>query len=525
MTEVNPLGDLRAGPRAVETVKALNLLKESSVPEKALKGLLDAGKISLRTYTDLYGATHAWAKYANFFDELAFQKGHNERNNLGLTDEQVAKKAADIINSTNISMQRVPKLVQAADKLGATMLGKYYQQVLVNPIKNIFQVGAKDFYQGIASGDMNLAMHGFKRIAGSAAYMGVGNAMYAKLFGSAMGLIGLSATKLDDDDPRKKYIDKDEFLSSGEPMIVSDPKNPESGDITFNVDRPNPFGPVVQINRRMIEAMAHAEQGNNEEAKQAAGIALKNLYDMTAHNSLVDKLVRTAMGKAPSMKSTNNDQYQKELNFLSDYMDPKKADMLINMQGAVVPSVVSKVGDSTQIPGGSDKLKALIASGAGTRKFNVGEDIEKYLGHKADADIKEAKQPYIDYLTKPSELHSDQLEKAFQKGMKNIVEPYDKIVAAVDAAKAQGLSDREVTLRVVKSGLNADVAAMVLAHKPVPIAMMFSDPSSQIEKQIEAENDPDKRKQMATIASDKLKAFSALLSKYKNVTMDELRTQ
>lgn len=525
LAESNPIGDMRAGPRAAETMKYLDAVKQSGLtPDVALKKMWEAGKIPVRIYTDLYGLTHSWAKYANFFDEKDFWTDYNNRHNLGWTEDQINDKVADIIKHTNISMNMVPKLIRAADLGGATMLGKYYQQVLVNPIRNIVSVGFKDVKDGIQTSDPKLMLHGLKRIVGSGMYMGIGNAMYAYLAKSALGLVGLAATKLSDDDPRKKYIDQDSFLSSGEPMIVSDKEHPESGEITFNVDRPNPFGPVVQLAHRLTEAIGHVENGDMDAAKQSAGIAARNFKDFFAHNSLIDKIVRVAQGKLPTMASQSPDRYSQELDFLSDYMSPSKANALMTLQSVAIPSVVNKALDSENIQG-STKLKALIASGAGTRKFDVGADIQKYLGHKLNSDITQARQPYMELLKSNIPTKPDKIEDAFKEGLKDVVLPYEKMVAAVDAAKAQGLSDKEVRIRLLKSGLNQEVAGMVLANKPVPVLMMMGDPESTLIQQIQNENDPERKQKLIKQASEKMKVFGGLIKKYRTTTMEQLKDQ
>ena len=523
VSDVNPVGDLRQGPIAAEHMKALSMIEGTPNPIQALKQLADAGKIPMRIYTDLYGATHSWAKYANFFNEASFLEKLNARNGGKLTQDQIYAEAADRINSTNISMNRAPKLIRALDAGGATLLGKYVQQTLVNPLNNVFKVGAKDLFKGIQSGDALQATHGLKRIAGSVSYIAYGNAMYAKIATALAGTVGLVAAKLEDNDPRKKYIDKDEFLSSGDQMIVTDPSHPASGEITLNIDRPNPFGPAVQATQRLFQAVAKMQGGDKNGAKEQAGIAVRDVAEMFSANSLFSKLTRIATGQKPSMASTNPDRYKNELDWLSDYVNPATADKLITAQSIAEPSTVGKISASSQVD--SPKLAAMIASGTGTRQFNAGKDIEHYLGHKFNTDLKDAQAPYMSYLMKPIPAKADKIEAALKEGMHNLVEPYDKMVAAVAAAKAQGLSEREIQMRLTGSGMDKEAAHMVYNNKPVPINMILGKPKSQFTTLIKAESNPDKQAVLIQQARDKMAILTALHEKYKDVTMDELRNE
>lgn len=522
LLEFSQTQELQNNPHSAALSKLMDDMAKSSNPMEVLKSVGKAGKEGWNLLHEVYGAMDLWSKLANFENEYALQK----RWNPNMPEPELEAMVAKRINDTNITPSHSPQIVKAAERTGATQYGTYYYQTAKTTATNLYH-GSADVLAGIKEGNYEKATHGAARLGGTMLYLTKANAAIGGLVTGAMSLYGLAASKLSPDDPRQKYINKDDFLSSIQPALVTDPNNSKAGEFLYDLSRPNPFGPVQNPLEHLYDAITMMHSDPKGAAEQAQ-IAINGIKDVTINNpnAMWHQMWKSITGAQPGIASTAPTKYNELNQYLTQKlgMSKESADRVLDLGMIFTPKTIKNVWASQEIPGESP-LKPLVAAGVGVQKFDAGEDVQKFLGPALKGSLNTARKPYLDLLKADYDITPESLDNQMQSHMKDLVDPYEKMKAGVEAAKAQGLSEREIGMRLITSGVGNDVAAMLYKDKPIPALMMMGDPVGSLVNEIKAEPDPDKRQQMMDRAKAKVKMFQDLFRKYKDVTMDQLEAE
>ena len=496
-----------------------SMLEQAAKQPNPVRWMLQHGGEALRLYNDVYGNADLWSKFANVFREKDFwQKQHPE-----WTEQQLASFIKKRIDNTNITPSNVSPVFRVADKSGIGFVTKYFANVFKNLGYNAVY-GLQDTFNGIRSGNAALFQHGLLRVGGVGSATLAANSLYGALAKTGASALGLNANT--PDETRQSYLNKDDVTASRSNLILSDPNKSEAGEFTLDIDRPNPYGPGTQPVNRLLEAWQAYRAGDMQKAEEAMRIAGNDVVGLVSNNTVYKKLSNIIQGKQPSIAYNAPTSYQdaQDIGFNKLGLTKENVDKLLNLTSIAIPSGITKALVSREVPSGTP-LKPLAGAGIGITPFNVGKDIQNYLGQGLNSDITKARKPYMDLMKSDIPIDEDRMDEQFRSHMKDLVKPYDKMVAAVDAAKAQGLSRREIGIKMINSKMNQDVIGMVLNNKPVPILMMLGDPEQTLIDNINKEDDPEKKEQLRQQAKEKMKIFSSLIQKYRGVTLDELRNE
>lgn len=522
LLEFSQTEELRNNPHSQALGKLLNDIAGSPNPLQTLKS---AGKESWNLLHEFYGAQDLWSKLANFENEYALQKRWNPQMAEDLLEQMVARR----INETNITPSRTPRLLKAAENVGATQYEPYYYQVAKTTVTNIGE-GLKDVKAGFAEGNMEKALHGAARLAGTGLYLTKANAAFGAAIGGIMGIYGLATKMLSPNDPRKKLLDKDDYTSSIDPMLVSDPNNPQAGEFVQDISRPNPFGPIsAPVNRLYQAAMLYPS--DPKAAKEQAKIALDNIVDITIANpnSLwqqawkAGKTALTTDASRPSIAKTAPETYNALHSYMTQTlgMEPQKADAALIAAGMFTPKTLKNYAAAREIPG-ETPLKGFMTSGTGLQKFDVGQEMTDFIGPQLKGAMNAARKPYMDLLKANYDISQESLDKQFSSHLKDLVDPYEKMKTAMQAARAQGLGDTEITIKLMNSGVGKEAAAMLLNDQPMPAVLLLGNPITALTDAIKKEDDPQKQDEMIKRLYKKVDQFTELMNKYQDITMDQV---
>lgn len=517
-SHIQELQKNNAKSRMVDYIKAAS---EQPDPLKYLKTLLDTGKIGLEAYKEIYGSMDLWTKMANWHNELDFWTKHNEQHNTGLTSDQIKQAVADRINDTNITPSMAPQLLKGLERYGITRFATYYSEV-ARTSKNNAMIGLKDMADGVKNGQMDLFYHGLKRTLGTTASVAAQNKQIAALAAGVAGAMGLATEQMDEDDPRRKYMRKDDFLKNTDPLIVSDPSHPEAGQYAFDLSRPNPFGPVSIPVRNLIAAADKAARGDKAGALDKLKLAGENISGLWAPNTMWKALTNVVNAKAPGIKYGSPEFYNTAMEQLTSLgLTTKAANRLLSAIQPVEPKTLLNVLAAKEVP--SEGLAVAVASGLGVSEFNVGKDIGSYLGSKAKADIGAAKDGYMSLLKQDFQSSPEAIEKAFVSSMKEAAEPYNKLLSAVEAAKAQGSTRSDLVKLLKASGISDEMSRNLLRGKQLQAKDIAGDLSKDLQGDlIQAIKDPAKRREAQRRFAYNEREIARLLRKYRNVPAKEL---
>lgn len=459
-------------------------IKDASQSPNPVVWLKRKAAVVPELYKELYGAMDLWTKMANWHNELGYQTKLNERRGSPLSAEEVKQLTAERVNDTNITPSLAPALLKGAERYGITRFGTYYAEV-ARTTKNNIAYGAKDFAEGIKTGDYDLARYGLQRSVGAWASVVAQNKQFAALAKVVAGTMGLAYTQLDKDDPRKKYMEKDQFLKSTDPITLSDPSHPEDGEYVYDLSRPDPYGPISTPIRNMLEAIHAGSSGDSKAATDKASLALSNIGDLwTSPNSMWKAAKNALAGNQPAFAHNSPEFYKTSMARLTSLpgVTVGMANGFMDAMTPIVPKSLINYLQSKDVQ--SPALKDIVLSGVGVTKFDLAKDISNYLGNKSVSDIKASRSDYLDLMKQDFESSPERLESAFNSTMKKAAEPYEKLRLAVQAARAQGTSRSELTTRLKATGVSPEMLATLLRDKPLKVIDLVGDLKSDLNKDL-----------------------------------------
>lgn len=525
LLEYSHIQELQGSRHATRIKEILEEAAASKSPlrtlQKTLRGLRNAGREGMDIYKEAYGVMDSWSKMANWFNEVDFWKAHNEKYGTGLSEDQIKTNVARRINDTNITPSMAPQMLKSLEKVGATRFGTYYSEV-ARTLANNMKYGALDAKAGFESGQMDLAVHGIKRLVGSAGSIIAQNKQFAAMAKITAGAIGLASTQLADDDPRKKYMDKDDFMKSIDPLLLSDPAHPESGEYVYDLSRADPYAPIMTPIKQFLGAVHEYGMGDKKKAQEEASKAVDGLKGLRSANTIWLAMYKAVKGSSPSISRTAPAAYDAAMKRLTDVgFSVANANSVLDSLAPFEPKSFTNYLQSKEEK--SPALSAAIASGQGVLPFNVAKDLSNYVGVAAKADIATAKKGYLDLMKQNYESSPERLESSFKDGLKEAAKPYETLKLAVGAAKAQGASRSDLVKRMQAAGVSVDIMGTILNNKPFSVLVMNGDLNKDFETDlIDSIGDPDKKKAAIERYKTNTRQIGVFLRKYRNTNVEDL---
>jgi hypothetical protein len=540
--EYSWIQELKGSEHANQLASLMKQAADSNDPLRTFKdalGKLNRGRqITGQIAKELYGSMDIWSKYANWFHHLETWTGYDMRTNdstkaliekygednvrkalIGYSkdapqviaamtpaDRKVVERTSDAIktkvaernNDMNITPSRAPAFIRGAESVRNNYL-TYFSEIPRTLGYAVYH-GLQDARTGLGLGkgkaDAQLAMHGIMQLAGTAAAVYGMRQFTGYLYNTIAGKMGLVSEQLDDNDPRKKYIQNDPYLSSMAPMLFKDPDHPEAGTYIVDVNGPDPYAPITDpLVHKPVEILQKLMAGD----KKGAGEILETLGASVKGMLLRDPVLRASENiwnaKAPNLKKTNESLYNDWMAAMMDKgMSIDTANRLLDTMEFVLPGTVKAYLEASGVKEKSERIAKTIAAGIGTRRFDVAEDLTNYLGGKAASDINAARASYMRLLKADFPISDDQVEDAFKTALERAGEPYIKLQDAVYAAKAQDVEDEEIAARLKTAGISKKMIAAILNGDKLTPLMILGDLKTDMKKDLlDNYNDDDSR--------------------------------
>lgn len=511
--------------RSAEAANPLQALQQE------LSKMADGGRHAAAVVKEVYGAMDFWTKAANWHNELGFWKDHFEKTGQQMSEDQLKQFVAKRVNATNITPSAAGKLFKGLERYGVTRFGTYYAEV-ARTLKNNGLIGAQDFRDGIqmmASGNKveggKLALHGLKRVAGVGISIFAHNQHFALMAKGIASAAGLVATQMDDDDPLKEYMKKDNFLGSMDPLLISDSAHPEDGTFVYDLSHADPFGPITMPIKTAYSALSNMAEGKTKEAKADLDQFLNQTKGLYLSNALWGQVAKQLNGSRTRLEQENKPLYDKLAKMVTDAgFEVKGANRAINAGESILPRTVTNIVTALSPDIVSNKLKAAVAAGVGVSRLDVANDISNYMGGKALTDIKAAKDTYATLMKQDYTSSPERIEKSFVKGIKEAAEPYNKMRTAVLAAKRMGTDDIELMRRLKAAGMSKNMSYKLLNNEPISVGVLTTDLKRDFQRdQIASIHDEGKQEEALNRFIYNNEQLYDLMSKYSDKNIEELQ--
>jgi hypothetical protein len=539
--EYSQIQEIRGSEHANLLASMMKDAADSSDPmytfKKRVRQAQRTGQISGQIAKEFYGAMDNWSKAANWLHNLDVWTGYDIRTEP-TTKALAAKYGTDAVkkvltgydksvpdilakmsdedraaiqeasrriksfvatrnNDVNITPSRAPMIVRGAESISNSFL-TYFAEI-PRVIGYGMNYAVKDGLLGIKTKDPQMAMHGAMRL------MGVALAAYGmeQLSGYAYkymaGKMGLATEQLEDNDPRKKYMDNDPFLSSMAPMLLKDPNHPEAGTYVVDVNGLDPFAPMTgPLLHKPFEILSKMYAGDTEGAKEALTALEANLKGMLLRNPLLRTYTNVVNAKQPTIARTNPEMYKAAMDVLVNRQgfSVDNANRLLDTGEFLMPGFVKAWIEANAVKGKSRPIANVVAAGVGARKFDVAEDLTNYLGGKAASDINAARASYMKLLKQDFDVNDSAVKESFKNALEEAGHPYVKLQEAIAAARAQDVSDRELRDRLKISGISGEIASALIHGRPIKPLMILGDLKTDMQKDLLLNyGDEDKRKE------------------------------
>lgn len=467
------------------------------------------GRSATRLASEVYAGMDLWSKLANFRNEEAFWTQYNKKYG-GISD--VEKFVADRINNTNITPSRASPAAKLSDAVGASTFLPYSTEVMRTSYNNL-EYGFKDLSSGLKLQRPELAIHGLKRIAGTGVAIGLGTQILASVLKGGAGLLGMTATMLEDDSERKKYLSSQDLTSGGTPLVI---KDSEGKEYTLDAGMANPYDPAARPMLKLVDALSTQDEKQRDAKFKEAQRAF---FGMLSQNGAWGMISKAVSGDPPSLAKSNPAHYQRRLEYAVNTLGLTKqqADRAMNIGAIGEPKA------NLEFQRGLDEqsdtnVRATIGSGVGLRPLDPVRDLKNYGGQRFVSELNAARKDYTDLLKVDFDVKPERVEDEFREAIKDVAEPYTRLRLAVLAAKEQGKTIPEI-VTALKLGRtpNKSIAAVLNGDDP-PITLIASDLTQDIRADLMKDSTPE----VVARARKNLGLLTKLLEKYQGVTASQL---
>lgn len=487
-------------------------LQPDTLPQKVVAGVkaLGAkGKDAARLISEVYGAADLWSKLANFRNEEAFWTEYNKK--YGGIDD-VPQFVADRINNTNITPRRASPVAKVSDFTGFSTFLPYSTEVLRTAYNNL-AFGFEDIRNGVGARHPELVAHGLKRVLGTSAAIGAGTKLLGAGVAAGLGVLGISADLMGDEDERRKYLGKGQFGAGTTPLVIKDSAGKE---YTLDSGSLNPYDPASKPITTLVKALAQSDPKKMQDGLKEAQ---KAFTGMLSQNSVWGLMSRAISGDTPAIAKSNPRYYNAVLEHLVNDggLSVQDANRTINASQVGTPKGLTELFKG--LTEGTDRpIKTLMALGTGVNRFDVSKNIENYDGPKFQSELAKARRGYADLLKADFTVREDRVEDAFKKALKDAAEPYAYLKSAVDAAKAQGKSNEDVVKSMKLGRVPSRAIRMILNGESPNVSLILADLRADI--RVDVMRNPDEATRARAVRNQEL--LNKLVEKYGTVTADDM---
>jgi hypothetical protein len=329
-----------------------------------------------------------------------------------------------------------------------------------------------------------------------------------------MGAGALGLTMSEPTDEEQSFLDKNTFAKGGAPITWKD------GDNTYYYDAAmiGPYDPVWAITKAVAEAAS-----NPKEWKKGMAGVWESITDLGSSNALITNALKAMAGKAPSLAKRDPASYAAVVQKLKDMgVGKETANKLINLM-QLGPKFVFEYYRGQNEQGASAATKAAMSSGVGVERLDPTTTLANYLGGGFQAELKDARSSFTSLIKSPASTTPQEIEAGFVESMQDIIEPYQKLEAAVELAKAQGTPNAEIVKALKAGGVPVIVAGMLMSGDVLPARIVFTDLKASAEQDIlRAQREGTNPEATLQKWKDNMKALGRIASKYKNVTVEDV---
>ena len=244
--------------------------------------------------TEIFAQSDVWPKLAAFKHRKNVLRKYYDAAGIEMTDEDIAAEAATIIKDTNISSDRVPPILKSIEARGITRFMPYFWNVPRSLVMSAAH-GANDLRMAMAAPNMEsrmiLGFEGIRRLTGTG----------AATAGLMVGLKGLAAALNGEDEDEVEDIKKVLSPEARYGDLVYLGKDDTGAPIFFRMSRVDPYGPVTDLARMLLDPDTKPEDMGRMTTKYVQDLAFANTYtkvvmdalsDTVGNGKMKDKMVR-----------------------------------------------------------------------------------------------------------------------------------------------------------------------------------------------------------------------------------------
>lgn len=210
--------------------------KEGST-DQIRTAIFETLKTGALTLSEAYSAMDLIYTGSNYFYNKDGLKAHWDKIGREYTEKELQTEAAAMTRLTNISFAKVPKLINAMERLGGPAMFMGYMVETARVLPANLAVGGKQIIEGIKTGDVAWTRQGLQRLAGVA----VATTMWQFLASMLRGG--------DEDDKEKRKVDalvaNHHFVDA--PTVVRVQTREDGTEVYLSMGRFDPYEPTTNI--------------------------------------------------------------------------------------------------------------------------------------------------------------------------------------------------------------------------------------------------------------------------------------
>jgi len=497
----------------------LDMIRSTASLDNPIKMAANLPKKAVNLTKEGYAATDLWTKAANFFNDVKKWEAHNKKIGKKMSEEQLHRFVADRINNTNITPSRAPTLLRAIEKHGGTQYLPYQFETFRTTYNNVL-TGASDARVGIKTGDVEMLRYGVQRMLGAVPGMLYSQTAYHAGVTMSLGAMGYAVSQLGEDDKRREFLDLDPSKLGSQVVVLTDS---EGKEYTVDIGQIPPMDPAIRPIESVLKAIYLTGEGKKDEALKQIQNAGDQIFNLVSKNSMYGNLKKAATGAEPSVARSNPELYKDIEKQMQDAGFSKGTyDRVINLAEIAAPKGLLEY-QKGKYAETDDNIKALIKSGIGVKELNPTKDLVGYFGQSRKREIADARKGYADMLKQGFDANPEVVEKNFVEGLVEAAKPYKELQIAVDAAKKQGKSRREILQYLKNLRIGDEASISLLRGRGLPVSAMIVDLKADLkEKLLESQGDPAKRAEVRKRFRENTRLMNNLHRKYRNKTIEEL---
>lgn len=428
-----------------------------------------------------YAMMDAWAKIANFHDRINVLQNYYKALGDKRSLEDIKREAGDTASYTNLSAERVPKLLRATESMGVSKFLPYFSETM-RIVKTNYNQAFIDLERAVATEKMGTP--GAKKAASimrsAANRRFIGNTL-ATLFVPArfpmMSSAALAAAGLPtlfslvpgfDDDAEEKRRMLNEFNRYQDMAQVG--KDKDGNPIYYNVSgKMDPIGPVTDFIRLLV---------NSDNSKESYEKILDAFTDLYITPTWMKRAFAAATRDVVPESRINRiapEQMEELREWMTDVgVDPTNTNKALYLMDSILPGLL-KAQDPKYTPkpvgGNETEIRAAQYMGAQFETLNPKNVLRGY-SLQADDALKSARSKLNDNLLNAVVLTEPKALDSIIRYASDVKEQQSEDQKNVASLRAWGYADDEIEDLLVGAGYSQEYAAdLVEGNNIIPLSL------------------------------------------------------